>query len=74
MNARPMARPGLNVADPATIWARSAAMASSFIVPVVPHTKAMPNRKIAELNDPSRKYLIAPSVEYPSDLWKAASM
>ncbi len=33
------------------------------VVPVSPHTNASPNRKIAELNEPSRKYLIAPSVE-----------
>jgi hypothetical protein len=30
---------------------------------VRPHTNAIPNRKIAELNEPRRKYLIAPSVE-----------
>ena len=28
---------------------------------------------MAELNEPSRKYLIAPSVEYASVLWYAAS-
>ena len=41
------------------------------IVPVMPQTNASPNRKIAELNEPSRKYLIAPSVEYASVLWIA---
>ena len=49
-------------------------MASIRVVPVRPHTKDRPNRKIAELNEPSRKYLIAPSVEKASVLWKAASM
>jgi len=40
-----------------------------FVVPVMPQTNARPNRKIALENDPSRKYLIAPSVLYPSLLW-----
>ena len=48
-------------------------MPSIFVVPVRPQVKASPNRKIAELNEPSRKYLIAPSVEYESVLWKPAS-
>jgi hypothetical protein len=33
----------------------------------MPHTNARPNRKIAELNDPSRKYLMEPSEEKASD-------
>ena len=36
--------------------------------------KASPNRKIAELNEPSRKYLIAPSVDRASRFAKPASM
>jgi hypothetical protein len=40
-----------------------------FVEPVRPQTNASPNRKIAELNEPRRKYLIAPSVEKLSDLW-----
>ena len=42
-------------------------------MPVRPQMNAIPNRKMAELNEPSRKYLIAPSVEYESVLWKPAS-
>jgi hypothetical protein len=34
-----------------------------LVVPVAPHANARPKRKMAELNEPSRKYLIAPSVE-----------
>ena len=63
MNARPIASPGDSGAVPATIAASAAATSSTRVVPVRPHTKARPNRKIAELNEPSRKYLIAPSVE-----------
>ena len=33
------------------------------VVPVRPHTNASPNSRIALENEPSRKYLIAPSVE-----------
>ena len=58
-----MASPGESGAVPATIAERAAATSSTRVVPVRPHTNASPNRKIAELNDPSRKYLIAPSVE-----------
>ena len=68
-----MARPGDNGALPATTAANAAEMTSSRSEPVRPHTNASPNRKIAELNEPSRKYLIAPSVEYESVLWKPAS-
>ncbi len=65
-NARPIARPADSGACPATISASFAAIPFGpliSVVPVVPHTKASPNRKMAELNEPSRKYLIAPSVE-----------
>jgi hypothetical protein len=63
MNARPMARPGDSGSVPATIADSAAATSSMRVVPVRPQTKARPNRKIAELNEPSRKYLMAPSVE-----------
>ena len=56
-----------------TTAASADATPSMRVVPVSPHTNANPKRKIAELNVPSRKYLIAPSVEYESVLWKAAS-
>ena len=45
-----------------------------FVVPVMPNTNARPNSRIALENEPSRKYLIAPSVESPSRLAKPASM
>ena len=63
MNARPIARPGESGAAPATTAASAAATSSTRVVPVRPQTNASPNRKMAELNDPSRKYLMAPSVE-----------
>ena len=58
-----MARPGDSGASPSTILVSAAATPSTVVVPVRPQMKASPNRKIAELNEPSRKYLIAPSVE-----------
>jgi hypothetical protein len=57
---------------PAAIAASVSLIASRLVVPVRPQTNARPKRKMAELKEPSRKYLIAPSVEYASDLWKAA--
>ena len=44
----------------AFIWGMTG---TTRVVPVRPHTKASPTRKIAERNEPSRKDLIAPSVE-----------
>ena len=58
-----MARPGDSSLDPATMALSASATPAVLVVPVMPHTNARPNRKIAELNEPSRKYLIAPSVE-----------
>ena len=66
MNPSPSASPGDSEAEPLTIAASLAAIPSgpaTWVVPVRPHTNASPNRKIAELNEPRRKYLIAPSVE-----------
>ena len=68
-NARPIARPGDSGASPATIADSASATPSTVVVPVMPQMNASPNRKMAELNEPSRKYLIAPSVEYASVLW-----
>ena len=63
MNARPIARPGENASVPAATPSSASATPSTRVVPVRPQTNASPNRKIAELNEPRRKYLIAPSVE-----------
>ena len=43
-------------------------MASMLVVPGEAQRKASPNRKMALENEPSRKYLMAPSVERPSRL------
>jgi hypothetical protein len=59
-----MARPAEMLDSPPT----AAATSAMRVVPVKPQVNASPNRKMAELNEPSRKYLMAPSVEYPSRL------
>jgi hypothetical protein len=41
----------------------AAATSETRVVPVKPHVSASPNRKIALEKEPSRKYLMAPSVE-----------
>ena len=48
---------------PETSEDSDAPTSAMFVVPVAPQVNASPNRKIAELNEPRRKYLIAPSVE-----------
>ncbi len=58
---------------PLAIALSALATPSIRVVPVRPQMKARPNRKIAELNEPSRKYLIAPSVDSASCLAKPAS-
>ena len=68
-----MASPGDSAAWPCTIAASCAATSPIRVEPVSPHTKARPKRKIALENEPSRKYLMAPSVESASRLWKPAS-
>ncbi len=54
-----MASPAEMLLSPLTAWATSAMR----VVPVKPQVKARPKRKMAELKEPSRKYLMAPSVE-----------
>ena len=44
----------------------TSATSATRVDPVRPHTYARPNRKIADENEPSRKYLMAPSVESES--------
>ena len=48
------------------------AMPSSCVEPVKPSTKARPKSRMADENEPSRKYLMAPSVERASRLAKPA--
>ena len=69
MNARARPRPGDIGIAPAATCPMYPATSEMFVVPVIPQTNARPNRKIALENDPSRKYLIAPSVLNPSFLW-----
>ena len=63
MNAKPSASPGENAPGVEATAVRAVATSEMRVEPVRPHTNDSPNRKIAELNEPSRKYLIAPSVE-----------
>ena len=67
-----MARPGW-IDPPAATFASAVVTPSTRVVPVMPQTYARPKSKIALENEPSRKYLIAPSVEYGSRLAKPAS-
>src|SRR5918994_290592 len=66
LNANPTASSPIAVTARATEPVRPAsasAIAGSRVDPVAPYAIAMPNRKNADENAPSRKYFIAPSTD-----------
>ena len=75
LNANPTASSPIAVTASATEPVRPAsasAIADSRVDPDAPYAIAIPNRKKAEENEPSRKYFIAPSID-PSRVEKPVS-
>ena len=75
LNANPTASSPIAVTASATEPVRPAsasAIADSRVDPDAPYAIAIPNRKKAEENEPSRKYFIAPSTD-PSRVEKPVS-
>src|SRR5437764_1448259 len=61
MNPSPSTSAARSGPPPWTAASSASRTPAMLVVPVAPHVNASPNRKIAELNEPSRKYLIAPA-------------